>query len=118
MLDLRPLLLLVAAVDLMVAGVLLVGAGRRLKHGTGLWIISLPARALAVAILLARVEPQSAALAVSSALLALSMTLQAAALLAYEGRRLPAWVHTAAMAGAAAPPPPPPPPAGAARASR
>ncbi len=103
MLDLRTLLLLVAAVDLMVAGVLLVGAGRRLKHGTGLWIISLPARALAVAILLARVEPQSAALAVSSALLALSITLQGAALLAYEGRRLPAWVHTAAMAGVAVP---------------
>jgi diguanylate cyclase (GGDEF)-like protein len=103
MIDLRTLLIVVATADLMVAVVLWLGAGRRLKGGVGAWIASLPVRALAVAILVARVEPQSAGLALSSALLALSMTLQAHALLGYEGRRLPAWVHTAMMAGVAIP---------------
>jgi diguanylate cyclase (GGDEF)-like protein len=101
--DLGTLLILVAAADVLVAAVLWIGAGRRLKFGMDSWIAALGTRALAVAILVARVEPQGAALAVAAALLALSMTLQAGALLAYDGWRLPAWVHTAVMAGVAVP---------------
>jgi diguanylate cyclase (GGDEF)-like protein len=101
--DLRTLLILVAAADLMVAAVLWIGAGRRLRLGVGAWIASLLVRALAVSILIARIEPQGAALAVAAALLALSMTLQAGALLSYDGRHLPPWVHSAAMATVAVP---------------
>jgi diguanylate cyclase (GGDEF)-like protein len=103
MIDLRTLLFLVAVADLMVAAVLWLGAGRRLKHGVALWIASLFARALAVGVLAAGIEPQGAAIAVSAGVLALSMTLQAAALLAYDARHLPALVHTAVMAAVAVP---------------
>jgi diguanylate cyclase (GGDEF)-like protein len=103
MIDLRTLLILVAVADVMVAVILVLSAGRRLKSGVVSWIAALGARALAVSILAVGIQPQVAAIAVSAALLALSMTLQAAALLAYDRRRLPAWVHTAVIAGVAVP---------------
>lgn len=103
MVDLRTLLTLVAVADVMVAIVLWMGAGRRLRHGIAPWIASLFARALAVAVLLVGVQAQPGALAVAAAFLALSMTLQGTAMLAYEGRHFPAWVHTAVMAGASVP---------------
>ena len=103
MIDVRTLLVLVAVADVMVALVLWIGAGRRLRHGVASWIAALLARALAVSVLASGVQPQAGALAVAAALLALSMTLQGGALLAFDARRLPAWVHSAVMAGAAVP---------------
>ena len=103
MIDVRTLLVLVAVADVMVALVLWLGAGRRLPHGIASWIAALLARALAVSILASGLRPQTGALAVAAAMLALSMTLQAGALLAFDARRLPAWVHSAVMAGAAVP---------------
>ena len=103
MIDVRSLLVLVAVADVMVAIVLWLGAGRRLRHGVASWIASLVARALAVTILASGVQPQAGALAVAAAMLALSMTLQGSALLAFDSRHLPAWVHSAVMAGAAVP---------------
>jgi hypothetical protein len=55
-----------------VALVLLAGAGRRLRFGIAWWIGSLFLRALAVTVLVARLEPQAAVLVVSAALLSLS----------------------------------------------
>jgi diguanylate cyclase (GGDEF)-like protein len=103
MVDLKTLLLLVAAADVAVAIVLAVGSGRRLRFGIAGWIGSLGVRALAVSVLVARLEPQAAVLVVSAALLSLSITFQASALLAYDGRRFPDWAHTAVMAGIAVP---------------
>jgi len=103
MVDLRTLLLVVATADLAVALVLLAGAGRRLRFGIAWWIGSLFIRALAVTVLVARLEPQAAVLVVSAALLSLSISFQGAALLAYDGRRFPDWAHTAVMAGIAIP---------------
>jgi diguanylate cyclase (GGDEF)-like protein len=103
MVDLKTLLLVVATVDVAVALVLAAGSGRRLRFGIAPWLGSLFARALAIAILVARLEPQAAVLVVSAALLALSMSLQAAALLSYDGRRFPQWAHSAVMAGVALP---------------
>jgi diguanylate cyclase (GGDEF)-like protein len=103
MVDLRTLLLLVAAADVAVAVVLAVGAGRRLRFGIAPWIGSLLVRALAISVLVARLEPQAAVLVVSAALLSLSISSQASALLAYDGRRFPAWAHSAFMAGVAIP---------------
>ena len=103
MIDLRTLLILVAAADVMVAAVLWLGAGRRLNQGVLGWIGALGARALAVSILVAGIQPQAAAITLSAALLALSMTVQAASILAYDGRHFPAWVHTAVIAGVAVP---------------
>ena len=101
--DLRTLLLVVAAADLAVAVVLAAGAGRRLRFGTAPWIGSLLVRALAIAVLVAKLEPQAAVLVVSAALLSLSISLQASALLSYDARRFPEWAHTAVMAGVAVP---------------
>ena len=103
MVDLKTLLLVVATVDVAVALVLAAGSGRRLRFGIAPWLGSLFTRALAIAILVARLEPQAAVLVVSAALLALSMSFQASALLAYDGRRFPEWAHTAIMAGVAVP---------------
>lgn len=103
MIDVRSLLILVAVADAIVAVVLWLAAGRRLRQGVGSWIASLAARALAVAILASGLQPQAGALSVATAILALSMTLQASALLAFEARHLPAWVHSAVVAGAAVP---------------
>jgi diguanylate cyclase (GGDEF)-like protein len=101
--DLRTLLLVVAAADVAVAVVLAVGAGRRLRFGIAPWIGSLLVRAMAVTVLAARLEPQAAVLVVSAALLSLSISFQASALLAYDARRFPEWAHTAVMAGVAIP---------------
>jgi diguanylate cyclase (GGDEF)-like protein len=103
MVDLRTLLLLVAAADVAVAIVLAVGAGRRLRFGIAPWIGSLFMRCLAISVLVARLEPQAAVLVVAAALLALSISLQASALAAYDGRRYPGWAHSAVMAGVAIP---------------
>ena len=103
MVDLRTLLLLVAVADVMVAAVLWMGTGRRVRHGMGWWIASLVARSVAIAVLVAGLQSQASAIAVAAAVLAASMTLQAGALLAYDGRQFPAWVHIAVMAGAAVP---------------
>ena len=103
MVDLKTLLLVVATVDVAVALVLAAGSGRRLRFGIAPWLGSLFTRALAIAILVAKLEPQAAVLVVSAALLALSMSFQASALLAYDGRRFPEWAHTAIMAAAAVP---------------
>ena len=54
MVDLKTLLLVVAAADLAVAIVLAAGAGRRLRFGIAPWIGSLFVRALAVSVLVAR----------------------------------------------------------------
>lgn len=103
MVDLKTLLILVAAADVLIAAVLWTGAGRRLRHGLGPWIVSLVLRASAITILVARIEPQGGALVIAAALLALSMTLQGAALLSYDNRQLPAWVHTSVAAGVVIP---------------
>ena len=101
--DLKTLLVMVAAADLAVAVILAVGAGRRLRFGIAGWIGSLFVRALAIGVLVAKLEPQAAGVVVSAALLALSTSLQASAMLAYDGRRFPDWAHSAVMAGVAIP---------------
>jgi diguanylate cyclase (GGDEF)-like protein len=101
--DLKTLMVLVAAADITVALVLAVGSGRRLRFGIAPWIGSLFLRAFAVCVLVARLEPQAAVLVVSAALLSLSISFQASALLSYDGRRFPEWAHTAVMAGVAIP---------------
>ncbi|HEX4332561.1 MAG TPA: GGDEF domain-containing protein [Usitatibacter sp.] len=103
MIDLRTLLLLVAVADAAAAVIIAYSAGRRLRHGVASWIAALACRAIAVGTLAAGIQPPAHALAIGSAFLALSITLQGASLLAYDGRKLPAWVHTAVLAGVALP---------------
>jgi diguanylate cyclase (GGDEF)-like protein len=103
MLDLRTLLILMAAADLILAAALWIGANRGLRDGLAHWAASLVVRALALGILTVGGPAGSGALAVGTALLALSLTLQAAALLDFERRHLPAWIHTAVLAGVAVP---------------
>ena len=101
MVDLRSLLLLMAVADLALAAGLWIGSRRR--DGLAQWSSSLVVRALAFGLLGGGVEPQSGALAVGIGLVALSITLQAAALVNFGRRNLPTWTHTAVIAGVAVP---------------
>ena len=96
MIDVPTLLVFLAVAELLIAAVLILGAGRRLQDGLAPWSGSLAVRACAL-FLFARFASQPGALAVAAGLLALSITLQAHALVAFERRALPAWVHTAVI---------------------
>jgi diguanylate cyclase (GGDEF)-like protein len=102
MVDLRTLLALLAAADAVLALALWMGAGGR-RGGMGHWAGSLTVRAGALFLILGAAQPQAGAVALGCGLLALAVTLQAAALLGFAGRSLPAWVHTAAFAAVAVP---------------
>src|SRR5438105_10811876 len=103
MLGLRTLLVLTAVADLALSAVLWIGASRRLKDGLSQWAGALLVQACALALFALGGPAKSGAIPVGSALLALSMTLQAAALAAFGGRRLAAWIHTAVIAAVAVP---------------
>ena len=105
MIDLRTLLALLAVTDLAVAAAIWVGGSRRLGDGLSQWAASLLLRALACGVLASGAGPQAGVLALGAALLALSCTLQAAAIAAYDHRPLAAWLHTAVIAAVAAPMP-------------
>jgi diguanylate cyclase (GGDEF)-like protein len=102
MIDLRTLLVFLAVADLLIAAVVVIGAGRRLQDGLAPWGGCLAVRALAL-LLLARFDAGGGSLAVAAGLLALSITLQAHALIAFERRSLPPWIHTAVIAALAVP---------------
>ena len=102
MVDLRTLLALLAAADAVLAVALWFGADGR-RGGMAHWSGSLAVRAAAIALILVANQPQAGAIALGCGLLALSITLQAAALLGFADRKLPAWVHTAAFAAVAVP---------------
>src|ERR1700687_3533918 len=103
MVDVLTLLALMAVADLILAATLWIGAARPLKDGLGAWIASLMVQALAFVAFASRSEPRSAALALAAALLGLSLSLQAASLLAFDRRHLPAWIHTGVIAAVAVP---------------
>jgi diguanylate cyclase (GGDEF)-like protein len=103
MIDLGTLLLLLAVADLMLAAALWLGASQRLRDGLSHWAGSLVVRALGLGLLAWNGPLQGGAVAVGAALLALSMTLQAAALLAFDRKSLAAWIHTALIAAVAVP---------------
>ncbi len=103
MIDVATLLALLALADGLLAAALAATATGPGSDGMPAWILALAARALAFALLAAGVQPAGGALAVSAGLLALSLTLQGHALLAFAGRGLPAWVHTGAIAAVVAP---------------
>jgi diguanylate cyclase (GGDEF)-like protein len=103
MIELRTLLAVLLVADLLLAILLWVGAGRRVRDDLALWSFSLVTQALAFGFFAVRGEPQGAAMVLGAMLLGLSLTLQAAALVAFDRRHLPTWVHTAVMAAIAAP---------------
>ena len=103
MIDLRTLLLGIAVADLMLAAALWIGASRALRDGLSHWASALVVRAIALGLFAWQSPLQAGVLAVGAALLALSITLQAAAILAFDKRPFPAWIHTAVIAGVAVP---------------
>jgi diguanylate cyclase (GGDEF)-like protein len=103
MLDLRTLLAVLLVADLLLATMLWIGSARRLREDQALWCVSLVAQALAFALFAIRGASQNGAIVTGATLLGLSLTLQAAALLTFDRRHLPVWVHTAVIAGIAPP---------------
>ncbi|HXZ48531.1 MAG TPA: GGDEF domain-containing protein [Usitatibacter sp.] len=92
-----------ALADVVFAVVVGIGIAARPREGVGQWSASLGVRALSFMLFAAGLEPRAGALAAAAGLLALSMTLQAGALLAFDRRALPTWVHTAVIAAVAVP---------------
>ncbi len=103
MIDLATLCAFLAAADLLHAALVGVGIAARPRDGIAAWSASLGARALAFGVFATHPPAEPGALAAAGALLALSLTLQAAALLAFDRRALPAWVHTAVIAAVGVP---------------
>ena len=103
MVDLPTLLALLATVEVALAAALWLGAPGRRPAGVSQWAAALGVRGLALGIILTAAQPQAGALAIGTGLIALSATLQAAAVMGFAGRLLPAWVHTAAFAAMAVP---------------
>jgi len=103
MIDLRTLLLGMAVADLMLAAALWIGASRGVRDGLSHWAGALVVRALGLALFAWQAPMQPGVLGVGAALLALSLTLQAAAILAFDRKPLAAWIHTAVIAGVAVP---------------
>lgn len=103
MIDLATLCAFLAAADLVIAAMVGVGIASRPRDGVGEWSASLGARALAFGVFATHPPGEPGALAAAGALLAAAMTLQAAALLAFDRRTLPVWVHTAVIAAVAVP---------------
>ncbi len=103
MIDVPTLWAFLALADGSLAAVVGVGLGSRPRGGVIAWSAGLAVRAVAFLLFVSRLEPRAGTLAVAAGLLALSMTLQAAALASFDRRSLPAWVHTAAIAAVAVP---------------
>lgn len=103
MIDLRTLLVLMAVADLVLAAALWIGGSRRPRDGLSHWAASLVVRAMAFGLFAWPVVPGSGTVAAGGGLLTLSLTLQAASLLAFDRKPLPAWIHTAALAAVAVP---------------
>jgi|SRR6185437_4268808 len=103
MIDVPTLWAFLALADGSLAAVVGVGLGSRARAGSLAWTAALAARALAFLLFLSPLEPRAGTLAVAAGLLALSMTLQGAALAAVDRRSLPGWIHTAAIAAVAVP---------------
>jgi diguanylate cyclase (GGDEF)-like protein len=102
MFDIRSLVAVMVATNLVLALSLWIGTGRTLRGGLGPWTASLLAQALALALLALRgVMPDALPVVAAGALTGLAFSLQAAAVLRFRGRSLPAIAHLAA-AGAAA----------------
>lgn len=100
----QTLLVALAATDVILAAALWVGAGGRPRDGLGAWILALAVRAGAFGIFASEglaVDPGTLVLAVG--LMGLSLTLQAASLLAFGKRALPHWVHSGMLAGLCVP---------------
>ncbi len=103
MIDIVTLLVLLATADVILAAALAIGTGGSSRDGLSHWTASLAVRALAFGLLAAGAAPQHGAAAGAAGLLALSLTLQAAALLAFNRRTFPAWVHFATVGAVAFP---------------
>src|SRR5258706_16431988 len=99
MVDLRTLLAVIFVADLVLAAMLWIGIGRRLREDFALWAFPLVAQALPAGLFPVRGRPQEAAIVLRAMLLALSFTLQAAGLLAFDRPHLPLWSHPAVIAG-------------------
>jgi diguanylate cyclase (GGDEF)-like protein len=104
MIDLATLLLATIATDVVLAATLWIAARRGVRDGMASWFGSLGVRVAALGMFAGPAGGNDPAIVVvATALLALSLTLQAAALLEFGGRKLAAWVHSAVIAGTALP---------------
>ncbi|MBK6982853.1 MAG: GGDEF domain-containing protein [Betaproteobacteria bacterium] len=102
MFDIRSLFVVMVATNLILAVSLWIGTGRRPQNGLGTWTLALLAQAASFVLFALRgVIPDWVSILAANALLGVSISLVAAAILAFRGRKLPLFVHFATGAAAA-----------------
>ena len=93
-LDLRTLMIVMIATSLLLAVSLMVAVGPRFHDGLGTWTSALLLQALVFALYAVRgVWPDSVSIVIPNALFITCMTLQAAAICEFYGKRLSRWWH-------------------------
>ena len=96
MLDIRTLFWVLGATNILLLATLWVALGSRMRDGLGKWTASLAIQVVAFFLFgLRGVIPDPISIIPANGLLPLAISLQAAAILEFHGRRLPAWVHIA-----------------------
>jgi diguanylate cyclase (GGDEF)-like protein len=102
MLDVRTLFVVMIATCLLLAASMAVAVGFRFRDGVGKWTVSLLLQAMMFVLFLSRgVWPDVVSVIIPNTLLTLCLSLQAAAILEFYGRRLPVWWHIAPPAAIA-----------------
>ncbi len=98
MLDIRTLFWVLGVTNILLLATLWVALGSRLRDGLGKWAASLAIQVLAFFLFALRgVIPDPLSIVAANGLLPLAISLQAAAILEFHGRRMPSWVHVAGL---------------------
>lgn len=96
MLDVRTLFVVMIAASLLLAGSMAVAAGMQFRDGVGKWTCALVLQAATCVFFLARGNwPEVVTVLIANAIFALCISLQAAAILEFHGRKLAVWWHVA-----------------------
>jgi diguanylate cyclase (GGDEF)-like protein len=94
MFDVRSIYIVMVMTNLVLAASLWAGSGPRSREGLGYWTAGLVAQAMSFAMFSARAEtPEWLSVVVASSLLAVSLSLYAAAILEFRGKSLPDVLH-------------------------
>jgi diguanylate cyclase (GGDEF)-like protein len=99
MLDIRTLFWILGVTDILLLVMMWVALGGRLRDGRGKWTASLAIQVVAFFLFALRgTIPDALSIVAANGLLPLAITLMAAAILEFHGRRLALWVHFAGIA--------------------
>ena len=98
MLDIRTLFWVLGVTNILLLVTLWVALGSRLRDGLGKWTAALGIQVVSFFLFgLRGIIPDPLSIIPANGLLAIAISLQAAAILEFHGRRLPGWVHATGL---------------------